>query len=271
MAEHFAVQPLLVVAHRHAVDRVHVERRDHRVRPQVAEQRDFSPFVVGDRAVGTADQHVRLDADVQQFLHRMLRRLGLQLAGRLDVRHQRQMHEHRPLRPQLVAELADRFQERQALDVADGAADLDQREIHRPAAVVQRLPGDRVLDRVGDVRDHLHGRAEIVAAPLLGDHLGIDAPGGGVVVLARVNAGKTLVMAEVEVGFRPVVGDEHLAVLVRAHRARIDVQIGVQLAQPHRIAARLQQRAEGGRCDAFAKRGNHAAGDENEPRHGPPI
>ena len=40
---------------------------------------------------------------------------------------------------------------------------------------------DDVLDRVGDVRDHLHGGAEIVAAPLLGDHLGIDAPGGGVV------------------------------------------------------------------------------------------
>ena len=40
---------------------------------------------------------------------------------------------------------------------------------------------DELLDRVGDVRDHLHRRAEIVAAPLLGDHLGIDAPGGDVV------------------------------------------------------------------------------------------
>ena len=33
------------------------------------------------------------------------------------------------------------------------------------------VPGDagldRVLDRVGDVRDHLHRRAEVVAAPLL--------------------------------------------------------------------------------------------------------
>ncbi len=32
-------------------------------------------------------------------------------------------------RPEIVAELADRLQERQALDVADGAADLDQHEI----------------------------------------------------------------------------------------------------------------------------------------------
>ena len=38
-------------------------------------------------------------------------------------------------RPQLVAELADRLQERQALDVADRAADLDQHEIRgRPCA-----------------------------------------------------------------------------------------------------------------------------------------
>ena len=57
-------------------------------------------------------------------------------------------------------------------------------------------------------------------------------------------AGEALVMAEVEVGLGAVVGDEHLAVLVGRHRARIDVEIGVELAQPHRIAARLQQRAE---------------------------
>ena len=32
-------------------------------------------------------------------------------------------------RPKLVTELADRLQERQALDVADGAADLHQHEV----------------------------------------------------------------------------------------------------------------------------------------------
>ena len=38
-------------------------------------------------------------------------------------------------------------------------------------------------------------------------------------------------MAEVEVGLGAVVGDEHLAVLIRAHRPRIDVEIGVELPQ----------------------------------------
>ena len=75
-------------------------------------------------------------------------------------------------------------------------------------------------------------------------------------------------MAEVEIGLGAVVGDEHLAVLGRAHRARIDVEIGVELAQAHGIAARLQQRAERRRSQTLAERGDHAAGDEDIPRHG---
>ncbi len=75
-------------------------------------------------------------------------------------------------------------------------------------------------------------------------------------------------MAEVEIGLGAIIGDEHLAVLVGAHRARIDVQIRVELAQPHAIAARLQQGCQRRAGDAFAQRGDHAAGDEYVPRHG---
>ena len=69
----------------------------------------------------------------------------------------------------------------------------------------------------------------------------------------RRAAGEALVVAEVEIGLRAVVGDEHLAVLVGRHRARIDVEIGIELAQPHRVAARLQQRAERRRCETLAE------------------
>ena len=69
----------------------------------------------------------------------------------------------------------------------------------------------------------------------------------------RRAAGEALVMAEVEVGLGAVVGDEHLAVLVRRHRARIDVEVGIELAQPHLVAARLQQRAERRRSQTLAK------------------
>src|ERR1700733_4643944 len=138
---------------------------------------------------------------------------------------------------QVVAELADRLEKWQALDVADRSADLDQHEVDAVIALQ-----DEVLDGVGDVRNHLHGRAEEVATPLLGNQLLIHAPGGDVVLLIGAAAGEALVMAEVEVGLRAVVGDEHLAMLGRAHGARVDIEIWVEFAQADSVAARLQKR-----------------------------
>ena len=45
------------------------------------------------------------------------------------------------------------------------------------------------------------------------------------------DAGEAFVVAEIEIGLGAVVGDEHFAVLIRAHRARIDVEIGIELAE----------------------------------------
>ena len=67
---------------------------------------------------------------------------------------------------QVVAELADGLEERQAFDVAHRAADLHQQEIQ-----IVDVRHDEFLDHVGDVRDHLHGAAEIAALALLLDHL----------------------------------------------------------------------------------------------------
>ena len=139
---------------------------------------------------------------------------------------------------------------------------------HQHEIVVVVAVADEILDRVGDVRDHLDGGAEIIAAPLLGEDVLIDAAGGDVVGLGRRTPGEALVMAEIEIGLGAVVGHEHFAVLIRRHRAGIDVEIGVELAQPDLVAARLQQRAERRRSQTLAERGNHAAGDEDVPRHG---
>jgi hypothetical protein len=89
-------------------------------------------------------------------------------------------------------------------------------------------------------------------------------------MLSALEAGtpvKPLVMAEVEVGLGPVVGHEDLAVLIGAHGPRIDVEVGVELAQAHRVAARLQERAERRRGEALAERRHHAAGDEDVAGH----
>ena len=261
--QHFAVEAFAVIGERHVIDRRHVERLNDRFFAHVAEQRDFLALACRHLAIRTAQQNIGLNADRAQLFDRMLRRLGLQFAGRRNVRHQRQMHVDRRAARQIVAELADGFEKRQAFDVADRAADFDQHEIDVLVAV-----DDELLDGVGDVRNDLHGAAEVIAAPLLGEDLLVDAPRGDVVRLLGRHAGEALVVAEIEIGFRAVVGDEHLAVLIRAHGARIDVQIGIELFQADGIAARLQKRAEGGGCEAFSKGGDHAAGDEDIALHG---
>ena len=80
-------------------------------------------------------------------------------------------------RPSVDLELAERLEERQRLDVADRAADLGDHEVD-----VLRLGDqpDAVLDLVGDVRDHLDGAAEVVAAALAPDHRVVDRAGGDV-------------------------------------------------------------------------------------------
>src|SRR5512135_1570491 len=158
------------------------------------------------------------------------------------------MDVHGAVATELVAELADRLQERQALDVADGAADLAQHEI-----LANEIGLDELFDGVGYVRDHLDGRAEILAAALARDNRRVDAAGGDAVAAAGGDAGVALVMAEIEVGLRTVVGDVDLAVLIGTHRPGIDVEIGVELPEADLEAARLQERAQGRRGETLTQ------------------
>jgi hypothetical protein len=104
----------------------------------------------------------------------VLRRLRLDLARRPDVRHQGDVHEGAPVAPDLVPELTDRFQERERFDVADRAPDLDDLDV---GLFGFREGPDALLDLVGDMRDHLHGLAQVVAAALLGEDARVDRAG----------------------------------------------------------------------------------------------
>src|SRR5687768_444500 len=112
----------------------------------------------------------------------------------------------RVLAADVEPELPDRLEERHALDVADGAADLDQHD-------VDVAPGhaDGVFDLVGDVRNDLDGPSEVIAAPLLLNDRQIDLAGGPVAVARRHHAGEPLVMAQIEIRLGTVVSDIDLA------------------------------------------------------------
>ena len=123
------VDHLLVQHRRDLVDGIGIQAFDDGFRHHVAEQRDLAPLLDRDRAVGAAQQDVRLDTDFAQFLDRVLGRLGLQFAGGRDVGQQGQVHVADVVAALLDAHLADRLEEGQRLDVADRAADLDDGDV----------------------------------------------------------------------------------------------------------------------------------------------
>src|SRR5690606_32164385 len=133
----------------------------------------------------------------------------LQLTGGRDIGHQRDMDRTGQLSSQLIAQLADCFNEWQAFDVADRPADLAEHEV-QPLSIVLR----ELLDRICDVRNDLHSRAQIVTSALLRDNVPVYAAGGDVVRLMCRNARETLIMTKVEISLGPVIGDVDLTVLI---------------------------------------------------------
>ena len=117
-----------------------------------------------------------------------------------------------------------------------------------------------VFDFVGDVRDDLHGLAEVFALALVVEHGLINLAAGEVVEPGQLDVGEPLVMAEVEVGLRAVVEHINLAVLKRAHRAGVHVEVGIELLERHLEPAIFEQRAQRRRRQALAQRTHHTTG-----------
>src|ERR1700733_40578 len=93
------------------------------------------------------------------------------------------------LAAEVPAELPHRFEEGQAFDIADGAPDLDYAEIfafsrHQDAA----------LNLVGDMRNHLHGRAEVIAVAFLLNNGVVDLAGRAIVETAHGRLHETFVV-----------------------------------------------------------------------------
>ena len=236
---HDLIEPLLVQQHGDFIDIPGIDGRDDRALLDVGEQGDLAPVLSGQRVMRTAKQDIRLDADAAQLLHRVLRRFGLDLAAATHHGHQRQVHEDGLTATEFDTDLTDRLEERQRLNVTDGAADLHHAHIRVPGAA-----HDARLDLIGDVRDHLHRGAEVIAATLLGNHALIDAPSREVAVTPSDRAHEALVVAEVEIRFRAIVGDEHFTMLERTHGARIHVDVRVELDHGDLQATCLEDRGQ---------------------------
>src|SRR5690606_17738951 len=122
------------------------------------------------------------------------------------------------------------------------------------------------LDRIGHVRDDLHGCAKVIAAAFAGDDVLVNATRGYVITLTGRNPGETLIMPKIKVSLGPVIGHIDFAMLIGAHRAGVDVQIRIELANPYTITTCLQQSRQARCHETFAECGAHTAGDNYLPR-----
>ena len=190
----------------------------------------------------------------------MLGGLRFMLAAGLQVGHQRHVDVEGVPPAHLPAHLADGLQEGLALDVADGAADLGDDDVR---VAVLPHPVDEALDLIGDVGDGLDGLAQIPALALPAEDVGVHLAGGQVGVPVQILVDEPLVVPEIQVGLRPVLGHVDLPVLVGGHGAWIHVDVGVQLLGGHLVPPGFQQSPQGGRGDALPKARDHAAGHEN--------
>ena len=206
---------------------------------------------------------MRLDANGAQLLDRMLGRFCLEFSSSWDVGQKCQMNIDRMAARQIIAELADRLKKRQALNVAYRAANFDQHKID-PVIAFQH----KFFDVICNVRNDLHGRAQIIAAPLSGYNILIDTSRGNIILPVGGAPCKALVMAKIKISLRPVISNENFAMLRRAHRARIYIEVGIKFTQAYCITASLKQGAKSCRRKPLAQRGHHAAGDENIASHG---
>ena len=124
-----AVEALLAERLRDEVDVADVLVRDHRSGSTSAKSAIFSRMSRESGSLRAADDDVWVDTDAPQLVDRVLRRLRLQLARRLDERDEGDVEVEDVLGADLAAELADRLEERERLDVADRAADLGDDDV----------------------------------------------------------------------------------------------------------------------------------------------
>src|SRR5690625_950945 len=170
------------------------------------------------------------------------------------------MDVERVLGTDLVAQLADRFEIRLALDISNGAADLRDDDIVSASRARYQHPS---LDLVDDMRHNLNGLAQVRAGALLCNHLEVDTPGCHVIGLTRRPAEEALIMTEVEIGLGAVVRHEHLAMLVRIHRAGVDVDVRVEFLDRDPQAARLEQAPERRTHNTLTQRRGNPARHKN--------
>src|SRR5687768_4246846 len=160
------------------------------MRRNVAVQRDLFFDIRADLVIRAAQDGIRLNADPTQLLHRMLRRLRLQLAGRTQLRHEGHVNVEDVAPSYILSHLANGFQEPLRLNVSYRATHLHYDHV-RAGTRTDSL--DALFDLVRDVRNDLDRPAEVIPPTLFANHLGKDLPCRDITVASQALIRESLI------------------------------------------------------------------------------
>ena len=153
------------------VEVFHIQILEDMACRQVAEQ-GYLVFHTGiKRILGAAYDNIRLDSHSLQLLYACLGRLRLHFLGCLQIRYQCHVDQNDIFKSFLVLKLADGFKEMLAIDVSDGAADIDNGDL---SVFCRWISVKFALDLIGNVGDDLNGTPAEVAAAFLLEHRPVD-------------------------------------------------------------------------------------------------
>ena len=120
--------------------------------------------------------------------------------------------------------LTDSFEEGQAFDVANSAANFSNYEI---SIVFTTCTPDAFFNFIGYVRNNLYGTTAIFATTIFVQNSNIDFASGAARSFRQVNISKAFIVTQVQVSFCTIIGYENFAVLQGIHISRINVKIRV--------------------------------------------
>ncbi len=103
------------------------------------------------------------------------------------------------------------------------------------------------------MRNHLHGFSKIIAASFFGQNCFVDSSRRPIVVARQLRVREPFIVSKVQVRLRAVFGHKHFAVLERAHRARINVEIRIAFLNVDCETATFEETTDGGSCYALTK------------------
>ena len=210
--------------------------------------------------LGTAYDDIRLDTHSLKLFDTGLGRLGLELAGCLDVRNQSYMTENGILMSNFMLELADCLKERLTFNVSDRSTYFYNCDMH---IIRCKIAIKTALDLIGDMRNHLNRSAAVITAAFFLEYRPVYLTGSDVGILCQAFVDKTLIVSQIQICLSTVIGYENFSVLDWIHGTRVNVDVWIEFLHGNLVSPGLEQTSEGCGCNTFSKAGYDTSGDKD--------